>query len=231
MINVFCFGDSVTAGEKDEELGGWVNRLHIASIRYLVKSNLQSLRIFNLGLGGETSDGLVSRFEQEVSSRYFKKETNLAILQYGLNDVVIHKNKNIAPIEYYRRNIQTCIKVAREMNLTLLLLGNYYVSEKNNGVIDCHGKLRFNSHIELYNQTLEKLANDFTLDFLDLNKLLSSKIHSEANDRRLIDNDGVHLGRYGHHLLSVYVAKWISDNSEVDQIEFTNMVSSLSQNN
>jgi lysophospholipase L1-like esterase len=85
MHNLFCFGDSICFGEGDSQTGGWVEQL---------KKRLKDTTVFNLGVPGETTDGLRLRFEPEVKPRIFRSSKTTIILNYGANDIVVH-NKSI----------------------------------------------------------------------------------------------------------------------------------------
>ena len=67
MYGLF-FGDSITYGEYDGVFGGWVDILkRYALQKYNEGGN--ELILFNLGIGGETSQGLVKRIQNEMTAR------------------------------------------------------------------------------------------------------------------------------------------------------------------
>ena len=60
------FGDSITWGAWDVEKGGWVNRLRL----FIDKENL-NYRVFNCGVGGDTTKELVARVSSEMAAPPF----------------------------------------------------------------------------------------------------------------------------------------------------------------
>lgn len=82
MNSILCFGDSISYGEGDSQSGGWVEQL---------KRRLINVTVFNLGIPGETTDGLRLRIEFEVQRRILRSKKTTIILNYGANDIVVHK--------------------------------------------------------------------------------------------------------------------------------------------
>ena len=84
-MRIFCFGDSITYGKWDAKHCGWVQRLR----RFLDKNweiygdNL----VYNLGVSGDTTKNLLTRFEFEIEQRLKEeKEEVLIIFDIGIND-------------------------------------------------------------------------------------------------------------------------------------------------
>ena len=72
MEKIGIWGDSITFGAGDSEKGGWVNRLD---------EDLE-VEIHNLGIGGDRSYDLISRFEVECE----KMEPDIILFAIGTND-------------------------------------------------------------------------------------------------------------------------------------------------
>ena len=66
MADVYCFGDSITRGENDPLHGGWVDRLKRLFIARGLREGDEEVCVFNLGIGGETTRSLKSRFLPEL---------------------------------------------------------------------------------------------------------------------------------------------------------------------
>ena len=84
-MRIFCFGDSITYGKWDAEHCGWVQRLR----RFLDKNweiygdNL----VYNLGVSGDTTKNLLTRFEFEIEQRLKEEKEEVLIIFYiGIND-------------------------------------------------------------------------------------------------------------------------------------------------
>lgn len=66
MINCLCFGDSITYGEYDGVSGGWTEILKRYFHSRFINENIEELNVFNLGIGGETTDGIVKDSVQKL---------------------------------------------------------------------------------------------------------------------------------------------------------------------
>lgn len=66
MAHYIVFGDSITYGEGDLH-GGWVQYLREELINDIV---------YNLGIDGETTTGLVNRLEKEIKPRVSEDDSN-----------------------------------------------------------------------------------------------------------------------------------------------------------
>lgn len=66
MINCLCFGDSITYGEYDGVSGGWTDILKRYFHSRFINENIEELNVFNLGIGGETTDGIVKDSVQKL---------------------------------------------------------------------------------------------------------------------------------------------------------------------
>lgn len=196
MIKILCFGDSITLGEADLEQGGWADRLKTYFFQQSASCQTQEVILYNLGVAGETTDGLVNRFEAEVRARYIKGHKLMVIIAYGANDIVIHKNKNIVPESYFVRNLKHCIESIKQLNADLLLLNILPISDSIEGVVNQHGKLRYDQDIQKYNSVIENLSAEINCDFLDLYTLFNA-----GNKEELLSNDGVHPNSKGHWIL------------------------------
>ena len=196
MLKILCFGDSITLGEKDIEQGGWADRLKKKYFEQFVDSQTQKVTLYNLGVAGETTDGLVKRFDSELRARNINGQSLLVVFAYGANDIVIHKNKNIVPESYYISNLKRCIESAKKIKADVLLLNLLPIADSIDGQVNQHGKLRFDHDIQAYNRTIKKLSHEMNCECLDL---YASFV--EKNKQEYLSSDGVHPNSNGHKLL------------------------------
>jgi len=192
-LRIICFGDSITYGESDPINGGWADQLKNDYVLAYQDSIRQETVLYNLGVGGETTDGLAARFNNEYLSRAINSQKSLVIFSYGANDIVIHKNKNIVPIKYFIRNLSQCIEFAKSKKSEVILLGLTPISESIEGKENQHGNIRFDKDIKLYNQALEKLAQKNQVLFVDTYSKFCKK-----GKQNLLAKDGVHPNTNGH---------------------------------
>ncbi len=197
MLNILCFGDSIILGEKDIEQGGWVDRLKTHFFQQFENHNFQEITLYNLGVAGETTDGLCQRFEQELKVRNINGQKLLIVLAYGANDVVIHQKKNITivPQAYFIRNLKQCIELTKKYKANVLLLNILPISNTSEGKINQHGNLRFNQDIKRYNEAMKKLSQNLSCDYFDLYSSF------EEDKETYLCNDGVHPNVKGHRFI------------------------------
>ncbi|TQV86361.1 SGNH/GDSL hydrolase family protein [Aliikangiella coralliicola] len=200
MVNILCFGDSIVFGECDQNYGGWVDRLKKGYIEQYADSLKQEVFLYNLGIGGETTDGLVKRFSVELKARKIGKQKTLVIFAYGANDIVVHKNKNIVPANYFIRNLTDAISTAKLEDCKVLILSLLPISNTIEGKVNQHDKLRYDLDIQQYNLILEKISVETESEFLNLYSPFNQ------NDKEsLLSGDGVHPNSKGHALVSQLV--------------------------
>ena len=206
MLKILCFGDSITLGEKDIERGGWADRLKTHYFRQFVDNQTQEITLYNLGVAGETTDGLSQRFDTELKARSIKGQASLLVLAYGANDIVIHKNKNIVPEAYFVRNLKQCIESAKNIKAQIILLNLLPISDSIEGKVNQHGKLRFDHDVQAYNDILKTLSKEMKCEYLDVYTFFI-----ELNKEDYLSSDGVHPNSKGHELLFQKLKQKISN--------------------
>lgn len=195
-MKILCFGDSVTFGEIDTDNGGWVDQLKRHFIALQANSIKQDISVYNLGIGGETTDALCIRFEIEFQARIKKGLRSLVMFAYGANDIVIHKNKNIVPVEYFTRNLKKCIQHAQINASGVILLSLTPISDSFDGINNQHDKLRYSNDIKVYNSALKQLAKETDSSYLDI---YAQFVLNDKAD--LLSSDGLHPNSKGHQLI------------------------------
>jgi lysophospholipase L1-like esterase len=154
---------------------------------------------YNLGVGGETTDGLKCRFENELLVRCHKKMKLTVLMQYGLNDMVLHKGKNRVPIDYFKRNLASCIWFAKERKIDVGLMTLHPFKESLDGNPDCFGHLRTLQDVNLYNDALSELAKEYNAKLIDVTKDFKSDT--------MLAEDGIHPNALGHHTIAKVIER------------------------
>jgi acyl-CoA thioesterase I len=83
---ILFFGDSITAGEGDDETLGWPGRLIAMENRRLAPEGLR-LQGYPLGIGGDRFDHLADRWQAEAHSRLAARPGAI-VLMIGVNDAL-----------------------------------------------------------------------------------------------------------------------------------------------
>jgi lysophospholipase L1-like esterase len=178
-------------------LGGWAERLKKYYFAQFSQQPSQDIGLYNLGIAGENTDGLMHRFESELKARHIKGQQLKVLLAYGANDIVIHKDKNIVPEVYFIRNLKHCIKMAQSVNADVFLLGILPISDSIEGIVNQQGKLRFDTDIQGYNDILKTLSQAMQCEYIDLYSLFTAA----ENKEKYLCKDGLHPNAKGHELL------------------------------
>jgi acyl-CoA thioesterase I len=178
------FGDSITYGEYDGVFGGWVDILK----RY-------ELILFNLGIRGETTEGLVKRISYEMAARN-SADGNIIFMGYGANDLAKKDGNYVVNPEKFRNNIWGAIQTAKLFSNDIYLVSILPFSKNVNGVVVASGKLRTNDEVVVYNQILKDIAVENSLHYIDFySAFLEDK-------EFLLSADGVHPNEKGYGMMA-----------------------------
>jgi len=197
-INIYVFGDSITYGAGDYELGGWVNRLRLTLEN---DGSKNYYNIFNLGISGEESRETSERFESELRVRYDIYADNIIIFAIGINDTKDICGKDEVTLEDFKSNIINLINDARKYSDKILFIGLTKVNETLVAPLPWNvEKSYFNNKIIKYDNEIEKICLIHNIDYLKLFNLLT-------NDDLI---DGLHPNEIGHQKLCDIVLEKIN---------------------
>lgn len=199
--NCLFFGDSITFGEYDGVFGGWVDILKRYSYGKFYKEGANEVNVFNLGIGGETTEGLLRRIAVEIGARTSAEE-NLIFLFYGANDLAIKNGEEVVAIELFAANLKAAIEVARQTTDKVHLMTILPISSNVEGVLSPAGKVRTLERILLYNEKIKTVAKDCNVALIDLFHLFEEK-------EELLSKDGIHPNEKGYLLISDLMKKYI----------------------
>ncbi|WP_300688014.1 GDSL-type esterase/lipase family protein [Chryseobacterium sp.] len=195
MIYGLFFGDSITYGEYDGVFGGWVDILKRYALQKFHEGNGDELILYNLGIGGETTEGLLKRMPHELSARN-STDGNLVFISYGANDLAIKEGVQIVNPEQFRNNIKTAVQFAKQFSNDIYLVSILPFARKVDGVVVSSGKLRTNEDVILYNQILKDIAAGESLTYIDFYSAF-------VEDKEfLLSADGVHPNEKGYGMMA-----------------------------
>ena len=202
MTHILVFGDSITYGAWDIE-GGWVGRLRKYLDQQVIDSNYQLYWIvYNLGIDGDTSSGLLKRFENEVKKRTCEREDRLIIIDIGANDSIQNnKTKKLwCATEKYEQNLKKLVELARKYTKNIVLIGPLRVDEPR---VDPMPWLAGHSYknnilIEFYKKA-ESIAKQENIPFVGMWNLLENKDLA----------DGTHPTTEGHRKIFEVVKNFL----------------------
>ena len=202
-MQILAFGDSITHGSHVSV--GWADNLRSHLFDAFHENDPDGYpRMYNLGIPGETTNGLLQRFESETVARARAKYgSTIFLISYGTNDVATlgTSSKHVISIENYESNLREVLKRARNMTDRIALLTSPPVIE---GKPNPNSKNRLNGDIEAYNNLLMRLADEYGAELLDL--------YGEFNKQgavKLFAEDGVHPNDLGHTVIFDIVKEYI----------------------
>jgi len=188
------FGDSITYGEYDGVFGGWVDILKRYALQKFHEGK-DELILFNLGIGGETTEGLLKRMPHELAARN-AADGNIVFIGYGANDLAVKDGKQIVDPEQFRNNMKTAVEHAKQYSSDIYLVSILPFSQKVDGVVTASGKLRINEDVIKYNQLIQEIADENGLIYIDFYTAF-------LQDREiLLFEDGVHPNEKGYGMMA-----------------------------
>lgn len=212
MDNILAFGASILYGAWDRE-GGWVSRLR----KYVDEKNSENLDesscfVYNLGISGDSSQDLLSRFDMEAKARIGNNEESLFIISIGVNDCMLDNETglNNVPKENYIENLQKIINLAGKYSGKVIFMGFFPVNETKVDPIPWRPGCSYkNEYIEQYNGAMESVAEENKIPFINLYKKFSNL------DYRKLLKDGVHPNSEGHELIFETIKNFLVENKLV----------------
>ncbi len=196
MAVIYAFGDSITYGAWDMEGNGWASRVrHYLDDRQDKDPSFYQI-FYNLGIPGETTEGLVKRFKSEVEAREREDENAIFILAFGANDAAQINGKFAVEKEKYVENLSQIISSFKNLSKNIVILNITPVIEEMTAKPNHRNKIRLNFYIDEYNAELKKLVEREKTIFIDTNS-----IYKNNDYLTLFDEDGLHPNSKGHELI------------------------------
>jgi lysophospholipase L1-like esterase len=193
MTTICVFGDSITYGESDYKIGGWVNQL-----RLFFNNNFEEdISVYNLGISGDNSSDLLSRFDQEAKIR----KPDFVLFAIGIND--IPHGKKVVEISKSQENFLKLIEISKSRGYNIAFVGLTPVDEK---ILKSYRKM---ADVLKYNQLIQQICNKQGIDFIPILEFIS-----------LTDlADGLHLNFNSHKKIFEKVKKYFIEKLKKEIIE------------
>jgi len=218
MAVLILAGDSIMYGSWDPE-GGWPGKLrNFLDARALRENNPVELNtsgyvaLYNLGIPGDTSRGLLQRFRSEVLPRINEEQKTIVLIAIGTNDAQFDFDHNQfkVPIEETEQNILELIHQARKFSKNIIVVGLPPVDEKKTAPLYwVEGTHYTNENIKKYNDLIKKVAVKEEVGFININTNL--KVH----DVSVLMEDGIHPSAFGHTLMFEEIRDYLLQNRHI----------------
>lgn len=174
MVNLVCFGDSLTAG--------WDGQKETPRLTCRLEKGL-GMTVRNAGVPGETTRQALKRLDRDV----LNQRASLVTVLFGSNDASFHKG---IPLDEFTNNL---LKICRAVtNAHILLLTPSPVIEQRQV-----GK-RENARIDRYAAAICAVARALSVDLADFHQLMLEQAEKSA----CLQPDGLHLSDDGYDLLA-----------------------------
>lgn len=183
MKTTCIFGDSIAWGALDAG-GGWADCL-----KDFVMEEHDGI-VYNLGVSGDDTNGVLKRFDIEASAR----EPDIAIFAVGINDSqrIAPQNENRVSLEQFRSNLKALVEKTREKGMRAVFVGLTRVIEEKTTPIPWKPDVSYtNADIASYDAAIREVAEEMSASYIDVSAVLS------ASDIL----DGVHPNAEGHRIL------------------------------
>lgn len=200
MANLLFFGDSITEGFWDGE-GGWVERTRKQLFAETIRSGYIAFhRFYNLGVSGDNTESLLTRFENEIKVRteWEKKEDNVIIIAIGINDSQVYQEtgKTRVPFEKFKENIHMLISQARKYADTISFVGLTPVDERKVDPSPWTPEKSYkNDSIKRFNNAVKSICDSHSIPFI---AVLEEWLGQPYPD---LLSDGLHPNTKGHETL------------------------------
>lgn len=202
MYRVFILGDSVIAGRGVTKSQSWP----ILLSDYLFNDNQESF-VYELGINGESSKGLLVRLRHEISSRVNKirpDENLIIILGIGLNDSKEATStldiKKL--IDNFSDNLKELLKICQYFSTKIIFVGPNPVSDSRMKEL----KIPLLNHFILeYSKAIEAVCILEKVSFINVFDIWPKKDYL-----RCLSDDGMHPNHFGHSNIYKIIAENIT---------------------
>lgn len=145
--------------------------------------------VTNLGMAGETVEGLVARRERIRASI---EEPDAIFLMTGINNIAAEQYDILAPYREIVRNLTTWYKKSTIVVQSILPVELTWID---------------NAVIEDLNRRLEQIAREYNAEYLDVYGLF---VDTQGSPRSgYLSDDGVHLAGKGYDVWANAVARFL----------------------
>jgi len=201
MLNIICFGDSITEGGDFEKQKRWTSLLQAR----LDEKYPEAYRIINKGIGGNTSAQGFDRFCDDVLPYL----PGLLLVEFGFNDANVKdwSNEPRVSLREFVRNLKEFHRIATAKNTSCVFILNHNIAEvdgrQGNG-------LTYNQNLLPYDQAVITLAEELKAEVIDLPGMMAAK---ETPLDEYLSDDNLHLSEAGNKHYAQMVFDVIIENN------------------
>jgi lysophospholipase L1-like esterase len=187
MINIICFGDSITEGAEFPVNDRWTSLLQLK----LDAAKPDVFQVHNKGIGGNTSAQAFDRICNDVLPLL----PGIVLIQFGFNDANI-KDHTIEPrvgLIEFEKNMKEFHRIVKSHNSIPVFILNHTIGEvdgeQGNGD-------RYNDNFAPYNKAIHKLSSDLEALLIDIPSQMLQRGIKTAD---FVSEDQLHLSLLANH--------------------------------
>lgn len=211
---ILVFGDSITYGQRDLEMGGWVNRLKLALAH---DSSITSCHVFNMGISGQSTTEILERLARECKGRILDDANNIIVIAAGINDTQTIGGEIVNDEDAFKANVRNLIETARSFTDKVIYLGLTPVDDsRTNPVTWDRTRVWKSALVENYDNIISEICSEMGVRYV----YVYDQIDPATNE------DGLHPSETGHIVLAE-----IMGNVIYDYLKKANVVARISRNN
>ena len=198
MLNIICFGDSITEGGHVENPHRWTSILQST----LDEKWPDCYRVINKGIGGNTSAQGLDRFFDDVLPYL----PGLLLVEFGFNDANV-KDWSIE----HRVSQQEFARNLREYHRAATALGSSCVYILNHTIVEVEGMQgngrSYNENLAPYDRAVIELAEELQAEIIDLPRMMTAR---DIDLDAFLLEDNLHLSaagnkHYAHMIFDVII--------------------------
>ena len=201
MLNIICFGDSITEGGHVEKPQRWTSILQ----SMLEERWADNYRVINKGIGGNTSAQGLDRFFDDVLSYL----PGLLLVEFGFNDANV-KDWSIE----HRVSQQEFVRNLREFCRAATASGSSCVYILNHTIAEVEGMqgngLSYNENLAPYDRAVIALAEELHAKIIDLPGMMTAR---DIDLDGFLLEDNLHLSVAGNRRYAQMVFDAIIENN------------------
>lgn len=181
MINIICFGDSITEGAEFPANARWTSLLQ----NKLNEVKPDTFQVHNRGIGGNTSAQAFDRFLSDVMPLL----PGVLLIQFGFNDANV-KDFAIVPrvgLAEFEKNLKEFHRIAKENNSLPVFILNHTIGEVDGK--QGNGKT-YNENMQPYNNAIRQIVSELKAELIDMPLQMALR-DVDIND--FVSDDKLHL--------------------------------------
>lgn len=203
-LKILAFGDSITSGFHDPE-GGWATRLFKSFLEVNLAED-ETNEVFNLGISGERTAGLLKRITSETQHRAIYDVRYRIIIATGINDAYEYMSGEAPAVsdEEFQERYSAILAEAKKLVPQVYALNLTPVDEAQLWPMRWdHSRGLSNRRISTFNQYIATMTAAAGVTLVD--------VASEFKSKPELLADGLHPNGAGHEAICQLVRNALQD--------------------